>query len=255
MGKLDGKVAIICGSTSGMGRASAKLFAKEGACVVVVGRGSERSRERGNQVVTDIKEAGGEATYLPCDTTKEDQVINLINKTIEIYGKINILYNVVGEGKSRSLEADTAEAWIHTFEANLLSSFLTIKYSMPYLLETKGCIINTASVAGLLPVLRNQYSYGACNAGVCQFTKTLAKDYADRGVRVNAIAPGVIDTGIWELAPRSWLDQLVDATPIKRIGQPEEIAAAALFLASDEASFVTGQILAVDGAQSLGTAY
>lgn len=255
MGKLDGKVAIVCGATSGMGRASAKLFAKEGAKIIVVGRGNERSVQRGTQVIAEIKEAGGEATYIPCDTTKEEQVVELIKKTIETYGKINILYNVVGEGKSRPLDIDTVESWRHTFETNLLSCFLTIKYAMPYLLETKGCIINTASVAGLLPILRNNYSYGACNAGVCQFTKILAKDYIDRGVRVNAIAPGVIDTGIWELAPKGWLEQMVESTPIKRIGQPEEIAAAALFLASDEASFVTGQVLAVDGAQSLGTAY
>lgn len=252
MGRLEGKVALICGSTSGMGRAAAIMFAKEGASIVVVGRGSEASRERGNAVVAEIEAQGGKAIYAACDVTKEEQVVKLIQTTVETYGKLDILYNVAGEGKSRPLEQDTAEMWQHTFETNLLSCFLTIKHAIPYLLQTHGAVINTASVAGILPVLANQYSYGACNAGVCQLTRTLAKDYASRGVRFNAIAPGVINTSIWALAPKELMNKMVEATPIKRIGKPEEVAAAALFLASDEASFVTGQILAVDGAQSLG---
>lgn len=252
MRKLDGKVAIINGATSGMGRASAKRFAKEGAKVIVVGRGhNDEARARGNKVVEDIRLADGEASFVACDSTKEDQVINLINKTIELYGKLDILYNVVGDGKSRPIDQDTVESWQHTFETTLLSCFLTVKYGMPYLLETKGCIINTSSVAGLMPILPNQYSYGACNAGVAQFTKVLAKDYAAKGVRVNAIAPGVIDTSIWSQAPKGWLEQVIKDTPIQRIGQPEEIAAAAAFLASDDASYITGQVIAVDGAQCL----
>lgn len=252
MGKLDGKVAIVNGATSGMGRASAKLFAKEGAKVIVVGRGhNDEARARGNKVVEDIKAAGGEAAFVACDSTKEDQVINLINKTIELYGKLDVLYNVVGEGKSRPLDQDTVEAWQYTFETTLLTCFLTVKYGMPYLLESKGCIINTSSVAGLMPVLPNMYSYGACNAGVAQYTKVLAKDYAAKGVRVNAIAPGVIDTNAWSHAPKGWLEKIIMDTPIQRIGQPEEIATAAVFLASDDASYITGQVIAVDGAQCL----
>lgn len=252
MSLLNGKVTIITGSTSGMGKASAKLFAKEGAKVVVVGRGFEESMERGRKVVEEIQAEGGEAILIAADATKENDVKHLIEEVINAYGKIDILYNVAGGGKSMPLEKDTVEQWQLTLNVNLMSVFLTTKYAMPYLLESKGAIINTSSVAAVKPVLANQYSYSAANAGVIMYSKTLARDYAARGVRVNVIAPGVIDTPIWELAPKAWLDDLTSKLPIKRVGQPEEIAGAALFLASDLASYVTGQVLCVDGGQSIG---
>lgn len=252
MGLLEGKVVIITGSTSGMGKASAKLFAKEGAKVVVVGRGFEASLERGRKVVEEILADGGEAVLIAADATKEEDVIQLIDKTIKAYGKIDVLYNVAGGGKSKPLDKDTVEDWEQTLAVNLKSVFLTTKYAMPYLLESKGSIINTSSVAAVKPVLANQYSYSAANAGVIMFSKTLARDYAAKGVRVNVIAPGVIDTPIWEQAPKAWFDELVNKLPIQRVGKPEEIAGAALFLASDLASYVTGQVICVDGGQSIG---
>lgn len=249
---LDGKVAIVTGSTSGIGKASAKLFAKEGAKVVVVGRGFEASLERGRKVVEEIRADGGETVFIAADATKENDVKHLIEETIKAYGKIDILYNVAGGGKSMPLEKDTLEEWQRTLDVNLISVFLTTKYAMPYLLESKGAIINTSSVAAVKPVLANQYSYSAANAGVIMYSKTLARDYAARGVRVNVIAPGLIDTPIWEQAPKAWFDDLASKLPIKRVGQPEEIAGVALFLASDLASYVTGQVLCVDGGQSIG---
>lgn len=252
MGLLDGKVAIVTGSTSGIGKASAKLFAKEGAKVVVVGRGFEASLERGRKVVEEIRADGGETVFIAADATKENDVKHLIEETIKAYGKIDILYNVAGGGKSMPLEKDTLEEWQRTLDVNLISVFLTTKYAMPYLLESKGAIINTSSVAAVKPVLANQYSYSAANAGVIMYSKTLARDYAARGVRVNVIAPGLIDTPIWEQAPKAWFDDLASKLPIKRVGQPEEIAGVALFLASDLASYVTGQVLCVDGGQSIG---
>jgi len=252
LGLLDGKVAIVTGSTSGIGKASAKLFAKEGAKVVVVGRGFEASLERGRKVVEEIRADGGETVFIAADATKENDVKHLIEETIKAYGKIDILYNVAGGGKSMPLEKDTLEEWQRTLDVNLISVFLTTKYAMPYLLESKGAIINTSSVAAVKPVLTNQYSYSAANAGVIMYSKTLARDYAARGVRVNVIAPGLIDTPIWEQAPKAWFDDLASKLPIKRVGQPEEIAGVALFLASDLASYVTGQVLCVDGGQSIG---
>ncbi|HVI41960.1 MAG TPA: SDR family oxidoreductase, partial [Anaerovoracaceae bacterium] len=214
MGLLNGKVAIITGSTSGMGKASAKLFAKEGAKVAVVGRGTEESAERGKQVVEEILADGGKAIWISADATKEEDVKRLIEKTVEAYGKIDILYNVAGGGKSSPLEKDTLEEWQRTLDVNLVSVFLTTKYAMPYLLESKGSIINTSTVAAIKPVLANQYSYSAANAGVNMFSKTLARDYAARGVRVNVIAPGFIDTPIWKQAPEAWINELVSKLPI-----------------------------------------
>lgn len=252
MGLLDGKVAVVVGSTSGMGKASAMLFAREGARVVVVGRALDASLARGNQVVADIAAEGGEAVLIPADATLDADAKQLIERTIATYGQLDILFNVAGGGRSMPLDQDTLENWRHTVDLNLMSVFLTTKYAIPHLLESKGTIINTASVAAVKPVLANQYSYGAANAGVIMFTKTLARDYAARGVRVNVIAPGVIDTPIWEQAPKAWLDSLVEKVPIQRMGQPEEIASVALFLASGLSSYVTGQLICVDGGQSIG---
>ncbi|PKM85890.1 MAG: 3-oxoacyl-ACP reductase [Firmicutes bacterium HGW-Firmicutes-12] len=252
MGLLDGKVAVITGSTSGMGKASARVFAKEGAKVIVVGRGHEASLERGKKIVEEILNDGGKAVLISADATKEEDVLQLIEKTIKFHGKIDVLYNVAGGGRSKPLDQDTTEDWEQTLAVNLKSAFLTSKYAMPYLVESKGAIINTSSVAAIKPVLANQYSYSAANAGVIMFSKTLARDYAAKGVRVNVIAPGVIDTPIWEQAPKAWFNELVNKLPIQRVGKPEEIAGVALFLASDLASYVTGQVICVDGGQSIG---
>lgn len=252
MGLLKGKVAIINGSTSGMGRASAIAFAAEGAKVVVVGRGHEESLARGNQVVAEIRAACGEAMMVSADATREEDIMRLMAATIEAYGRLDILFNVTGGGGSKPLEHNTVADWQRTLDLNLTSSFLTIKHAMPYLLESRGSIINTASVAAVKPVLPYQYSYAAANAGVIMFTKTLARDYAARGVRVNVIAPGIIDTPIWKQAPEGWFVELVNKVPIQRAGRPEEVAGTALYLASELSSYVTGQVICVDGGQSIG---
>jgi len=247
MDLLKNKVAIVTGSTSGMGKASALLFAKEGAKVVVVGRNTER----GENTVLEIKQNGGEAIFVQTDATVEDDVIRLIEKTVAKYEKIDVVFNVAGGGQSKPLEKNTLEDWQKTLDVNLITAFLMTKHAMPYLLESKGSIINTSSVAGVKPVMTYHYAYGAANAGVVMFSKTLARDYAAKGVRVNVIAPGVIDTPIWEQAPKAWLDDLVSRLPIQRVGRPEEIAGTALFLAADFSSYVTGQVICVDGGQSI----
>lgn len=253
MGMLDGKVAIVSGSTSGMGRASVIAFAAEGAKVVVVGRGHEESMVRGKEVVDEIQSAGGEAILVAADATREEDVERLIATTIETYGQLDVLFNVAGGGNtSPTLERTTVKEWHRILDLNLVSSFMTIKCAMPHLLKTGGSIINTSSVAGLKPVLPGQYSYAAANAGLHMFTQSLARDYAARGVRANVITPGVITTPIWKSAPPELLDNLLSRVPIQRPGSPEEIAGAALFLASDLSSYVTGQVICVDGGQSIG---
>lgn len=246
MDMLKGKVAIVTGSTSGMGKASAILFAKEGAKVVVVGR----NVDRGESTAAAIKNNGGDAIFIRADATKEDDVKQLIDETIKTYGKIDVLYNVAGGGKQMPLETDTVENWNTTFDMNVITAFLMTKYAMPYLLETKGSIINTSSVAGVRAVMPN-YSYAAANAGVIMMTKTYAKYYAAQGVRMNVIVPGLIDTPIWAQAPAELKKALADEIPMKRMGEAEEIASVALFLASDMSSYVTGQAICVDGAQSI----
>ena len=227
------------------------MFAAEGAKVVVVGRGHAESLERGQAVVEQIHAAGGEAVFVAADATKEDEVQALIDTTIATYGRLDVLYNVAGGGRSRPLDQDTVEDWQRTLDVNLMSVFLTTKYAMPHLLESGGSIINTSSVASVKPVMANQYSYAAANAGVNIFSKTLARDYAGRGVRINVIAPGLIDTPIWEQAPKAWFDDFLSKLPIKRAGRPEEIAGVATFLASDLSTYVTGQVICVDGGQSI----
>jgi len=157
MDLLKNKVAIVTGSTSGMGKASALLFAKEGAKVVVVGRNTER----GENTVLEIKQNGGEAIFVQTDATVEDDVIRLIEKTVAKYEKIDVVFNVAGGGQSKPLEKNTLEDWQKTLDVNLITAFLMTKHAMPYLLESKGSIINTSSVAGVKPVMTYHYAYGA----------------------------------------------------------------------------------------------
>lgn len=242
MKRLDGKVAIITGATSGIGQASAELFAAEGAKVVVVGR----NKERGQKVVDGIKGKGGEATFVAVDMLNADDFDNLLRTTIDTYGKLDILFNNAGVAVSGPLETFKDEDWDFVVKTNLRAPYQLCKKAMPYLIRTKGNILNTASMSGLRAD-SNGFAYNPSKAGLVMLTQVIAKDFAGVGVRCNAICPGITETPILGTVEATQMEALRNAIPLKRMAQPIDIANAAVFLVSDEASYITGAALPVDG--------
>ena len=244
---LKGKVAIITGSTGGMGESAAYLFAKNGAKVVVTGR----REEEGKRVVSKIKKSGGQAIYIKLDVSNEDSVKNMIQEAIKKYGKIDVLYNNAGV-ESQGLITNASEEEINKiFNINIKGVMYCAKHAIPHM-KKDGSIINTASIAGLIG-FPNLVIYGATKGAVVSLTRDLALDYAKEGIRVNCICPGII----WTDMVKKYLDespdkeavkkQLTLSTPLGRIGTPEEVSELALFLASDKSSFITGAIIPIDG--------
>lgn len=247
MARLNGKVAIITGSTSGMGRATAELFGKEGAKVVVVGRNEERA----NEVVDKIKSEGGEAIYVLADMTNPDDLQKIVDTTVKEYGTIDVLFNNAGTFSLSPLMDLSLEEWNNIFAVNVTSAFLLTKAVVPIMKENgKGVIINTGSAASLSP----QYGpagYVASKHAMAGLTKSIAFELGPE-IRCNCIAPGLIDTPMVASAGGLEVGQsMIDGCPMKRVGLGEDIANAAVYLASDESSFVDGQILLVDGGVSL----
>lgn len=244
--KLKDKVAIVTGATSGIGTASAKLFASEGAKVVVVGR----NEERGNNVVKEIKDDGGEAFFVKVDMNNRDDMDALFEKTIDKYGKIDILFNNAGMAISGPLEDFKYEDFDNVIHTNLTAPFQMSKKAMPHILKTKGTILNTASISGVV-THSNGYAYNPSKTALISLTKVLAKDHAAQGVRVNAIAPGMTVTPILDSVNEEQMEYLNNSIPMGRLAQPEDIANAALFLVSDDAAYITGEVLLVDGGVAL----
>lgn len=246
MGRLDGKTALITGATSGMGEAFAILFASEGAEVVVVGR----NEKRGNDVVSEICVRGGMAKFFQCDVTEEDQVCKLKEKYMSHYGnKLDILVNNAGTLITEPVEEIQEENWKQVFDSNTNSVMYMTKHFIDLVINSKGNILNNASIAGCQSRVRGRanYAYAASKAATIQFTQLCALNYSDR-IRVNCLCPGVIRTPIFTNRDFSRFDGTI---PLGRVGEPEEVAKAALFLVSDDASYVSGAILKVDGAASL----
>jgi len=246
MKKLKDKVAIVTGATSGIGLGIVEEFAKEGAKVVFCGR----REETGKEIESRLKEAGHDVTFVRADVTVDSDLENLVEKTLEIHGRIDSLVNNAGILRNYSLlEMDMKRDYDDVFNINVRSYFLAIKLVSPVMVEQgKGEIINIASIGGLggSPMLT---SYGSSKAAVINMTKGAAKELASQGVRVNAIAPGIIYS---EMMPRGteFTEYALAATPMGRGGEPEEIGRVAVFLASDDSSFVTGSTIAVDGGAS-----
>jgi NAD(P)-dependent dehydrogenase (short-subunit alcohol dehydrogenase family) len=247
MGKLDGKVAIITGAASGMGKATAKLFVQEGAKVVV----ADIQDELGKETVKTITESGGKAIFVHTDVRKAEDVKNMIKTAVDTYGKLDILFNNAGiEGVMADTLNYPDEVVEDVIATNFKGVWFGVKYGVEQLLKTGGgVIINTASITGHIgtPYMS---AYAATKSAVISLTRTAGQEYASRGVRVNCIAPGSIDTPMLQQAFKGRPEALASSAkriPMGRIGKPEEIAKAALFLASDESSFVTGQTLDVDG--------
>ncbi len=246
-GLVTGKIALVTGSGSGIGRASALAFAREGAQVVV----SDVSVAGGEETVRLIQQGAGEAVFVKADVSRPAEVEALIAKTVETYGRLDCAHNNAGiAGRTARVADDTEENWDQILAINLKGVWLCMKYEIPAMLQHGGgAIVNTASGAGLIGVKRMP-AYVASKHGVVGLTKTAALEYAKSGIRVNAVCPGVIKTPMVERVTGGRpdiLDKMIAAEPIGRSGQPEEIAEAVVWLCSDAASFVTGHAMAVDG--------
>ena len=222
------------------------MFANLGANVVLCGRNTQKGRV----IESDILKNGNEACFIQCDISKEEQAKNLIVKTVEKYGKIDILFNNAGVMlPSMEIERMSSEDWLKTFDININGMFFVTKYAKPYLLKEKGTIINNASIAGLQYYAAGRsYAYSASKAAVVQFSHQMAKNYAQEGIRVNCIAPGIVDTLILGDRDRS---EYAKRVPLGRLAEPEDVAKVVAFLASDDASYLTGVVLPIDGGVSL----
>jgi len=246
-GRVEGKIALVTGGGSGIGRASALAFAREGAKVVL----ADVIVEGGEETVGMIKKAGGEAIFVKADVSKATEVEALIAKAVETYGRLDCAYNNAGiEGSAATTTDYAEESWDRVIAINLKGVWLCMKYEIPQMLKQGGgTIVNTASAAGLVGFRRGS-AYVASKHGVVGLTKTAALEYAKSGVRVNAICPGAIDTPmmgrITDHRPQR-AERMAAGEPVGRMGMPEEIAGAVVWLCSDAASFVTGHAMAVDG--------
>jgi NAD(P)-dependent dehydrogenase (short-subunit alcohol dehydrogenase family) len=246
--KLMGKVAIITGAGSGIGQATAILFAQEGAKVVV----ADYAPEGGRATVEQIRQNGGEAIFVETDVSQSADVVHLIQATIDAYGRIDILYNNAAVTIPATVVGTTDEIWDRTMDIDLKSIYLACKFAIPHMLEGGGSIINTASMCGLV-ASKSQAPYSAAKGGVIALTRQMAIDYAANNIRVNGIAPSEVRTpmflGFINLAPdpEQKMRELVQRIPLGRVAEPEELARAALFLACDDSSYITGVTLPVDG--------
>jgi NAD(P)-dependent dehydrogenase (short-subunit alcohol dehydrogenase family) len=249
MDKLVGKKAIITGGASGIGRAAALLFAGAGAAVVI----GDINDQGGEAVVKKIHAGGGEGIYVHCDVTKAEDCQRTVQKTINSFGGVDILFNNAGIVQRASVIDTTEEQWDSVMAVNVKSIFLMSKYTIPHMVQAGGgVILNTSSGWGLVGG-RDAVSYCASKAAVVNLTRAMALDHGAQNIRVNCICPGDTDTPMLRVEARqlgenekTFLDDAADR-PLQRIGTPQDIAQAALYLCSDAASYVTGSTLVVDG--------
>ena len=247
--RLEGKVALITGGTSGIGSATAILFSKEGAAVAITGRNSER----GAEVVQKIEANGGRALFIRSDVRLSKDCREAVDQTLKHFGKIDILFNNAGVFHPKSIPDCTEEEWDETIDSSLKGAFLMSKYALPSMIENGGgSIIHTSSGWGILGGDKAA-AYCAAKGGLIIMAKAMAIDHGPDGIRVNCVCPGDVLTPMLpedaEKRGMSWDDYAVGAAdrPLGRIGTADDIANAVLYLASDEASFVTGEALVVDG--------
>jgi len=246
---FSGKVVLVTGGGSGIGRASAEAFGAAGASVAV----ADISEKSGVATVDAIGAKGGRAAFFPVDVASETSVVALLGNVLRQFGRVDIAHNNAGiEGNTVPLAELSSENWRKVIDVNLTSVFYCLKSEIPIMVaQGSGAIVNTASASGLIGGY-NLSVYTAAKHGVVGLTKAAAMDYAAKGVRINSLCPGAIETPFLTGLPKPFLDRLIFGTPMNRLGQPAEMAQAVMWLCSDAASYVTGHALAVDGGVVLG---
>jgi NAD(P)-dependent dehydrogenase (short-subunit alcohol dehydrogenase family) len=248
MGRLDGKVALITGGASGMGKVASRLFAREGAKVVL----TDVADEAGEAVAAGIRDGGAQAAYVHADVSRASDAEAMVRFAVDTFGGLTVLYNNAGVFPERdgSVTETPEEVWDLTIGINLKGVYLGCRFGIPAMIESGGgAIVNVASFVALMGAATPQIAYTASKGGVLSMTREIAVEFARRGVRANALCPGPIETPLLQelLADPARRQRRLVHIPMGRFGQAEEIAKAALFLASDESSYMTGAALVVDG--------
>lgn len=253
MKRLEGKTALITGGGTGIGKATARLFAEEGANVVITGR----TEETLDETAGELRSAGSEASYEVCDVSVESDCIKTIDNLVAKYGRIDILFNNAGVCYLANTHETSTDMWDETFDINVKGVYLMSKHTLPHMIRMgEGSIVNNSSILGLKASPAGFAAYSASKGAVNQLTKSMALEYADKGIRINAICPGTIYTPMMDKLFEEWGDwdsgvkRYVSVHPIGRLAQPEEIAHAVLYLCDDRVRFITGTMLSVDGGMS-----
>lgn len=246
--RVQDKVVIITGAANGIGAATARIFAREGAKIVA----ADINRQDGERLVQELREGGAEAIFVEVNVAEEASAQRLMERTLEAFGRIDVLINNAGIHRDGWLVKMSEEVWDLVIDVNLKGVFNCGKHAAKVMMDQgRGVIINTTSVVGLYGNM-GQSNYAASKFGVIGLTKTWAKELAPRGIRVNAVAPGYTMTAMMDTVPEKILSAIKEKTPLKRLGEPEDVAYAYLYLASDEASYVNGAVLSVDGGFVIG---
>jgi NAD(P)-dependent dehydrogenase (short-subunit alcohol dehydrogenase family) len=243
MGRLDGKVGLITGAARGQGETEARLFAQEGAKIVL----TDILVDQGQQVAASIQTGGGEATFVQLDVSNPNEWTEVVRHAVQTYGRLDILVNNAGIALRAGLVDTTVADWDRLMDINLKGVFLGMQHAIPAMLESGGgSVINISSTSGIVG-FPSGTAYHSAKGGVRLLTKATAAEYAKQGIRVNSIHPGIIETPMTDNMAEARTALLLDRTPMGRKGRPIEIAYGALFLASDESSFMTGAELVIDG--------
>ena len=242
--KLQGKVALITGSSRGIGEVIARRLATEGIRVAINYRTSE---DAANRVVQSIIGSGGEAFAVGADVSQEQEARSLLERVLEQWQQLDILVNNAGITRDRLLMRMTSDEWDEVLNVNLRGAYLCVKFALPHMVRQRhGRIINISSVVGLAGNA-GQANYAASKAGLIGFTKAIAREIASRNITVNALAPGYITTEMVEKLPEEVKKQILARIPLGRFGEPEDVAETVTFLCSDEAGYITGQVITIDG--------
>jgi NAD(P)-dependent dehydrogenase (short-subunit alcohol dehydrogenase family) len=257
--KFQGKVALVTGGATGIGKVTARIFAREGAKVIV---STDKNIKGGEDTVRLINQSGGEATFIKCDVSQAKEVEAMVDKCVETYGRLDYAFNNAGIGPDGkrvpvvNIVDCPEEIWDRTIDINLKGVFLCMKYEIKQMLKQKyGAIVNTSSVGAWKPV-PGFCAYSSSKAGLIALTKTAALEYADSGIRVNTILPGPTDrTLLMEYltgTQKEMKEQMKNMIPMKRIAEPEDMAEAVIWLCSDAAGFITGHAMPIDGGMTSG---